>query len=65
MFAPVKTGVVKDSNGSLDLYSLARKPKSRGVWIKTTTQFFEAQMDWGRRIYPSTKRASSSSSLMA
>ena len=45
-FAPVKTGAVEDSNGSLDWYSVARRPKC----IKTTTQFFEAQLDLKKDI---------------
>ena len=47
MFAPVKTGAVEDSNGSLDrIFSCSETE----VLYKTTTQFFEAQLDWGRRI---------------
>ena len=48
LYAPVKTGAVEDSNGSLDWYCLL--PRNRSVGIKTTTQFSEAQLDWSRQI---------------
>ena len=58
MFAPVKTGAVEDSNGSLDWYSLARKPKCRDENYHISVIWSASGL--GSPNSPASKRASSS-----